>query len=105
MRECIDACRAYYLPTIAKRKAAFTMENLQAQADVIGKQAVATREVVGAAPAFTLPDFLSQYLSKRLSAGAPATASPTGDMAVLAALVGQQGVASPKNLPSQDASH
>ena len=67
MRECIEACRAYYMPTIAKRTASFTLEQLQAQADVIGREAVATREVVAAAPAFTLPDFLSSYLQKRLS--------------------------------------
>jgi regulator of protease activity HflC (stomatin/prohibitin superfamily) len=68
MQECIAAAKSYYFPTIAKRKAAFGYEKLKAQADVIGADAVGTREVVGAAPAFTLPDFLSQYLQKRMPA-------------------------------------
>jgi regulator of protease activity HflC (stomatin/prohibitin superfamily) len=98
MRECIEACKAYYLPTIAKRKAAFTMENLQAQADVIGREALAAREVVGVAPAFTLPDFLSQYLQKRISpgiggAGANALPDATAAIAALAATVNGHPIA------------
>ena len=102
MRECIEACKSYYLPTIAKRKAAFTMENLKAQADVIGKEALGTREVVGAAPAFTLPDFLSQYLNKRLGAIGSAPPSSAGEAAVVAALVGQN--ATQEHLPAHNGS-
>ena len=66
MRECIEACKAYYYPTLAKRKAAFALEQLKAQAEVLGSEAVATREIVGVAPAFALPDFLSRFLQQRL---------------------------------------
>jgi regulator of protease activity HflC (stomatin/prohibitin superfamily) len=66
MRECIEACKAYYYPTLAKRKAAFAREELQAQTDVLGAEAVATRQIVGAAPAFALPDFLNRVLQARL---------------------------------------
>lgn len=101
MHECIEACKAYYVPTIAKRNAAFTFEQLQAQADAIGREAVATREVVAAAPAFTLPDFLSNYLQKRLSPAHGADGHPevglTAAMAVAtqAALAGNHGGTAP----------
>jgi regulator of protease activity HflC (stomatin/prohibitin superfamily) len=87
MQECVEACKSYYLPTIAKRKAAFVKENLAAQAEVIGPEAVATREVVSAAPAFTLPDFLSQFLQKRLTAAGNAPALGSDASAAVAALL------------------
>lgn len=97
MRECVEACKSYYLPTIAKRKAAFIKENLQAEAEVIGREAVATRQVVGSAPAFTLPDFLSQYLQKRFTGtGAISALGADANTAAAAALLAGQTPAPPQ---------
>lgn len=67
VRECIAACRAYYFPALARREAAFEGAKLKAQAEAIGQEAVATREVLSAAPRYGVADFVSQFLDKRLS--------------------------------------
>lgn len=73
-----EACAMSYLPMKAQAKAtARSIEllaegqteasvrkmKLQAEADVIGADAVATREVVASAPGFTLVDFLNQWFA------------------------------------------
>lgn len=107
MRECIDACKAYYYPTLAKRRASFAGEKLQAQADALGREAIATREIVGAAPAFTLPDFLSNFLQQRLSA-AKSAAAPGLDAAAVAGAMAAITQASPgrngEHAPALDSS-
>ncbi len=76
VQECIAAAKSYYIPMRAEREAAVRYSNkqaeLRAEVELLGKEAVSTREVVGAAPAFTLTDFLSQYLNRKM--GAPAAA-------------------------------
>ena len=48
------------------------LQTVQAEADVLGKENLATRETVGAAPAYALSDFLGQFLAKnRALLGAP----------------------------------
>lgn len=82
-----EACAAAYLPVTAQsrataRKIELLAEGegaagarklmLQSEADVIGADNVATREIVGSAPAFALVDFLSQFFadfSKRQNFG------------------------------------
>ncbi|HTK77028.1 MAG TPA: SPFH domain-containing protein, partial [Gemmataceae bacterium] len=89
VRECVVACKSFYYPVRARREAAFDGAKLQAQVDAIGKEAVATREVVGAAPAFGVADFISAYLNKRLSAQnteGGAGGAPSLEVAAMAAL-------------------
>lgn len=59
----VDACKAAYLPFVAQKQAAARKLQLQAEADVIGRDSVAAREVVSQAPAFAIGDFLSTFLS------------------------------------------
>lgn len=62
--KCVEACRSAYTPMIGEREAAARKARLQADADVLGMEAVAAREVVRHAPAFTIADFLAQFLSQ-----------------------------------------
>jgi regulator of protease activity HflC (stomatin/prohibitin superfamily)/predicted RNA-binding Zn-ribbon protein involved in translation (DUF1610 family) len=61
---CVEACKAAYIPLIAQREADAKKLSMQAEADVLGVENLATRETVGAAPAYALSDFLGQYLAK-----------------------------------------
>jgi regulator of protease activity HflC (stomatin/prohibitin superfamily) len=67
VKQCIEACKLAYLPLISQRKASARHEELKAEADVIGADAVATKEVLGAAPSFTLVDFLGNFLNNRVA--------------------------------------
>ncbi len=70
--QCVEACKTAYLPLIAQRDASVKKQLMQAEADVLGKENLATRETVGAAPAYALSDFLGQFLAKnRALLGAP----------------------------------
>lgn len=89
MKECLEACKSFYYPTIAKRKAAFVLEELKAQADVIGRDALAAKEVAGVAPAYALSDFLTQYLKSRVPSGNGNAAGSDG-LAMLAGLMATQ---------------
>jgi regulator of protease activity HflC (stomatin/prohibitin superfamily) len=89
VQECIRACKAAYLPLLAQREAAGKRAQLAAEVDLLGPEAVATRQIVGAAPSFTLSDFLNQFLIKRLGD------HTNGGMAAgLAAIAASQAVAS-----------
>jgi len=90
MQECMEACKSFYYPTIAKRKAAFMMEELKAQAEVIGPEALAAKEVVGVAPAYALSDFLNQYLKNRVPGGNSNAAGTDGLVAGLLATQAKQ---------------
>jgi len=74
-----EACAVAYLPMKAQAEAAAhkiklmaqaeaeaagRKMKLQAEADVIGPDAVAMREVMASAPAFTVADFLTQWFAK-----------------------------------------
>ncbi|HYO11421.1 MAG TPA: SPFH domain-containing protein [Tepidisphaeraceae bacterium] len=67
VRECVRACKTAYLPLIHQREATKRRADLGAEVDLLGREAVATREIVGAAPNFTLADFLTNFLSKKMS--------------------------------------
>jgi regulator of protease activity HflC (stomatin/prohibitin superfamily) len=63
-QKCVEACMSAYTPLIAGHEAAARQKLLQADANVIGSDNLAAREVVGSAPAYALADFLGQYLAK-----------------------------------------
>ena len=89
VRACVEAAQTAYLPLLAQRRAAADVAakraNLAAEVELLGREAVGMRQVVGAAPAFTLADFLSNFISKGLNAQAAA------GLAVTAATVGVAG--------------
>lgn len=62
-RAAVDACVASYLPLKAHGKAMARKMELQAEAEVIGAEAVGAREVVGAAPAWAIHDFLTDWFA------------------------------------------
>ncbi len=62
--QCVEACKTAYMPLIAQREASAKKQLMQAEADVLGKENLATRETVGAAPAYALSEFLGQFLAK-----------------------------------------
>jgi regulator of protease activity HflC (stomatin/prohibitin superfamily) len=76
-RQCIEACRAAYLPLLAQREHAGKRVALQTEVELLGRDAVATSRIVGSAPALGLSDFLNQFLVQRMKAvgnGSPGTA-------------------------------
>ena len=84
---CAQAAQTAYLPLMAQRKAAADVAvhraNLSTDVELMGKEAVAMREVAKVAPSFTLVDFLSQFMSKGLNAqAASALAQNTATVAV-----------------------
>jgi hypothetical protein len=90
---CIDAAQAAYLPLLAQRQAAVKRADLSVDVDLLGKEAVGTREIVGAAPPFALVDFLSQFMTKQLAkpTGAGAGLASVGLIAAAADLAPQMG--------------
>lgn len=79
IKQCIEACKAAYLPILAQRKASAKRAELEAEVELLGRETIGAREIVGAAPAFGLVDFVSQFLNKQLAAttglvGAPSAA-------------------------------
>ncbi len=75
--KCIEAAQAAYLPLLAQRQASLRRADLAAEVDMLGREAVGTKEILGAAPSFTLVEFLSQFVTKQLS-------NPTGAGAAIA---------------------
>jgi regulator of protease activity HflC (stomatin/prohibitin superfamily) len=69
VQACIEAAQAAYVPLLAQRQASARRADLSADVDLLGKEAVGAREILSAAPGFTLVDFLSQFVSKQLGAG------------------------------------
>jgi regulator of protease activity HflC (stomatin/prohibitin superfamily) len=81
---CIEAAQAAYLPLLAQRQAAVKRADLSADVDLLGKEAVGTREIVGAAPPFALVDFLSQFVTKQLGKS-PAAGAGLASVGLVAA--------------------
>lgn len=103
VQQCIEACKAAYLPLLAHRKASAKRADYAAETgrlahevELLGREAVGTREIIGEAPAVSLVDFLGSFLSKRLAdpAGVGLGASATGAL-VGGALASQAGGATP----------
>jgi hypothetical protein len=61
-QQCVEACKATYLPLIAQKEAMGRKMELQAEADVIGAATVGAKEVASVAPAYTLSDFLTRFI-------------------------------------------
>lgn len=98
VQECIAAAKAYYLPMRAQREASFKYANrhaeLSAEVELLGRENVGTRDIVGAAPAFTLTEFLGHFLQKRLNTG-----TNMGD-ATLGLIAGQMAAAAQPAQPT-----
>jgi hypothetical protein len=86
VEQCVAAAKTAYLPLMAKNQASTRREELRADASVIGRDAVAAREVVSAAPAYALRDFLTDVVAK--NATQPPANGPvvTIDVAKLSAI-------------------
>lgn len=87
--QCAEAAKTAYLPVMAGRQAAAKRLNLQAEADVIGADAMAAREVVRHAPAYALGDFLTKFVAQRTGEPNGTSSSPvvpTIDVGQLAAM-------------------
>jgi regulator of protease activity HflC (stomatin/prohibitin superfamily) len=67
VQQCIEACKAAYLPLLAQREASRKRADLAAEVDLLGRELVGTREVVGAAPGFSLVDFVGKFLNQKLA--------------------------------------
>lgn len=65
VRECVAACRSAYLPSQARNQASMEREKLRAETDLLGADNVAAQRMVEAAPAYTLPDFLTQIVAEK----------------------------------------
>jgi regulator of protease activity HflC (stomatin/prohibitin superfamily) len=55
----VDACKSAYLPLKAQAEAAERRLKLQAEADVIGKDATGLKEIAGNIPALAFQEFLA----------------------------------------------
>lgn len=86
VEQCIAAAKTAYLPLMAKNQSAVRREELRADASVIGRNAVAAREVVSAAPAYALRDFLTDVVAKNASQLPAAGPVATIDVAKLPAI-------------------
>jgi DNA-directed RNA polymerase subunit RPC12/RpoP len=86
IEQCVAAAKTAYLPLMAKNQASTRRAELQADASVIGRDAVAAREVISAAPAYALRDFLTDVVAK--NATQPGSKGPvaTIDIAKLSAI-------------------
>ena len=61
-QQCVEACKASYLPLIAQKQALGRKMELQAEADVIGAETLGAREIASVAPAYALSDFLTEFI-------------------------------------------
>lgn len=83
--QCVAAAKTAYVPLMSKRNATQRHAELKAEADVLGKEAVAAREVIASAPAYALRDFLSEFITKTAKPAADAI-KPTIDLSKLQAI-------------------
>jgi regulator of protease activity HflC (stomatin/prohibitin superfamily)/DNA-directed RNA polymerase subunit RPC12/RpoP len=67
-KQCVEACKAAYLPMLAQRQAAKRRVELETEVSLLGKEAVGAKEIVGVAPAFTLPDLLNKVVAQQVAA-------------------------------------
>lgn len=72
--QCVEACRTAYLPLIATRQASARKAELAAEAEILGRDAVAAREIVSNAPAYALRDFLTEFVTQKSAGGAAVAA-------------------------------
>ncbi|HYE20536.1 MAG TPA: hypothetical protein VEA69_18960, partial [Tepidisphaeraceae bacterium] len=86
--QCVEACKSYYLPLLAQRKAAVRRAELGTDVDLLGADAVAAREVAAVAPAYALGDFLNEFLRDRGAGSAKAARAALG-AAAAAQIAGQ----------------
>jgi len=63
-QQCVEACKAAYVPLIAQKQAMGRKMELQAEADVIGAETLGAREIASVAPAYALSDFLTEFIGK-----------------------------------------
>jgi regulator of protease activity HflC (stomatin/prohibitin superfamily) len=81
VKACVEAAQTAYLPLLSQRKAAADVAvkraNLAAEVELLGRETVGAAKVVGAAPGFTLVDFLSNFVSKGLNSQAAAGLATT----------------------------
>lgn len=82
VRQCVEAAKTAYVPLMSKRNATQRHAELKAEADVIGKEAVAAREVIASAPAYALRDFLSEFIAQTAKPATDAV-KPTIDLTQL----------------------
>lgn len=71
VKQCVEAAKTAYVPLMSKRNATQRQAELKVEVDLLGRDAVAAREVIVNAPAYALRDFLSEFIAK--------TAKPTTD--------------------------
>lgn len=71
VQECVAAAKTAYLPLVSQRNAAARIAvkraELATEVELLGREAVAAREIVSNAPAYGLADFLSQFLKSGLA--------------------------------------
>lgn len=81
VQQCVNAAKTAYLPLVAQREAAAEVAvkraKLAAEVELLGKEAVATRQIVGAAPAYALADFLNEFVKRGLAPHAAASLATT----------------------------
>jgi hypothetical protein len=95
VEQCIEACKAAYLPVLAQRKGLAKRAELSAEVDLLGREAVATREIVAAAPGFTLVDFVSNFLAKQMNGGGAGIGLNAVTAGALASAVGTGALPAP----------
>jgi regulator of protease activity HflC (stomatin/prohibitin superfamily) len=102
VRQCVEAAKTAYIPLMSKRNATKRHAELKADVDLLGKEAVAAREVIANAPAYALRDFLSEFIVKTAKPAADAI-KPTIDLTQLESIEDQapkSGVALPDETKS-----
>lgn len=88
VKQCVEAAKTAYVPLMSKRNATQRHAELKAEVDLLGKEAVAAREVIASAPAYALRDFLSEFIVKTAKPAADAV-KPTIDLTQLESIEDQ----------------
>jgi hypothetical protein len=79
-RAAVDACQSSYLPLKARAEAIAKRMELQAEADVIGAEALGMKEIAGNVPALAFQEFLAPIFldfNRRRGLDAGLIAQPT----------------------------
>ncbi len=98
VRQCVEAAKTAYVPLMSKRNASQRHAELKVDVDLLGKEAVAAREIIANAPAYALRDFLSEFIVKTATPVADAV-KPTIDLTQLDSIEDQSAKA--KTLASE----
>ncbi len=67
--QCVEACKAAYVPMIARGEAIAQKMKLRAEADVIGAENLAAKEIASVAPAYAISDVIAKFLAKNPALG------------------------------------